>query len=148
MAGAHHQILIVGGGTAGITVAASLHRRAAGRVGSVDIAIVEPSENHYYQPAFTLVGAGTYALAKTRRKEADLVPPGVKLIQGSAKQFDPAANKVTLASGDTVTYDYLVLCPGLKLDWGKVDGLQAALGKNGVCSNYSPDHVNYTWTCL
>jgi len=51
---ARHQVLIVGGGSAGITVAAILKRRAPG----VDIAIVEPSPDHYYQPALTLVGAG------------------------------------------------------------------------------------------
>lgn len=49
----HHQVLVVGGGTAGITVAAILKRRAPG----ADIAIIEPSPDHYYQPAFTLVGA-------------------------------------------------------------------------------------------
>src|SRR5579863_8211636 len=65
----HHQVLIVGGGAAGITVAAILKRRAPG----IDIAIVEPSAEHYYQPAFTLVGAGIYPLARTRRPEEGLI---------------------------------------------------------------------------
>ena len=60
----HHKVLIVGGGTAAITVAASLKRHGPG---GIDIAIVEPSDTHYYQPAFTLVGAGVYDLARTRR---------------------------------------------------------------------------------
>ena len=142
----HHQILIIGGGAAGITVAASLQRKAGGR--NLDIAIVEPSEEHYYQPAFTLVGAGTYQLSKTCRAESTLIPNGVTWIKDAAASFNPDNNSVTLAFGDAVTYDYLVVCPGLELNWEKIDGLNASLGSNGVCSNYSPDHVEYTWSCL
>ena len=141
----HHQILIVGGGAAGITVAASLRRRGPG---SLDIAIVEPSEMHHYQPCFTLVGAGAYDMATTRRPERSLIPAGVTLIHGAAKAFNPDKNSVALETGDTLTYDYLVVCTGVKLDWDRIDGLVATLGKNGVCSNYSPEHATYTWTCL
>ena len=141
----HHRVLIIGGGTAGITVAASLKRHGSG---AIDIAVVEPSETHYYQPAFTLVGAGVYDLARTRRSTDSLVPSGVKRIKAAARTFDPTNNKIELSTGDSVTYDYLVVCTGVKLDWGKVDGLSDALGRGGVCSNYSPDHVNYTWECL
>jgi sulfide:quinone oxidoreductase len=140
----HHQVLIVGGGTAGITVAAILKRRALG----ADIAIVEPSPDHYYQPAFTLVGAGVYSLTSTRRAEESLVPAGVRWIRDAAKTFEPEKNKVHLTNGDDLTYDYLVVCTGVKLDWDKVAGLVETLGKNGVCSNYSPAHVTYTWDCL
>jgi sulfide:quinone oxidoreductase len=140
----HHQVLIVGGGTAGITVAAILKRRAP----SVDIAIIEPSPEHYYQPAFTLVGAGVYPLARTRRAEKSLIPAGVRWINDSAQTFEPEKNSVHLKTGDVLTYDYLVVCTGVKLDWDKVAGLSETLGKNGVCSNYSPAHVAYTWDCL
>jgi sulfide:quinone oxidoreductase len=141
----HHQILIVGGGTAGIAVAASLRRRGSK---ALDIAIVEPSDTHYYQPCFTLVGAGAYAMADTKRSEQSLIPAGVKWIHGAAKTFAPEQNGITLENGDTLTYDYLVVCTGLKLDWDKVEGLSATLGKNGVCSNYSPLHATYTWECV
>ena len=134
----HHQVLIIGGGTAGITVAASLRRHGPA---AIDIAIVEPSDTHYYQPALTLVGAGVYDLARTHRSTDSLMPPGVKRIKAAARKFDPTNNKVELSTGDTVTYDYLVVCTGVKLDWGKIDGLAEALGRGGVCSNYSPDHV-------
>ena len=63
-ASTHHQVLIVGGGSAGITVAAILKRRAP----VIDVAIIEPSPDHYYQPALTLVGAGVYPLARTRAR--------------------------------------------------------------------------------
>ena len=141
---AHHQVLVIGGGAAGITTSAILKRRAP----SVDVAIVEPSPDHYYQPAFTLVGAGAYDLARTRRDEGSLIPVGVRWIRAAAQSFEPDKNTVRLNNGDTVTYDYLVVCAGLKLDLGKIAGLAETLGKNGVCSNYSPTHVNYTWECV
>lgn len=139
-----HQVLIVGGGTAGITVAAILKRRAPG----TDIAIIEPSHEHYYQPAFTLVGAGVYPLARTRRAEESLIPVGVRWICNAALTFEPEKNTVRIKNGDVLTYDYLVICTGVKLDWGKIAGLVETLGRNGVCSNYSPAHVTYTWDCL
>src|SRR5437868_15360615 len=100
MAG-HHKILIIGGGAAGITVAASLRRRG---VPASDIAIVEPSDTHYYQPAFTLVGAGVYDLAKTRRSTDSLIPPGVTRLKASATAFAPDSDSVTLSTGDKATY--------------------------------------------
>ncbi|MGH8120999.1 MAG: FAD-dependent oxidoreductase, partial [Gammaproteobacteria bacterium] len=141
-----HQIVIVGGGTAGITVAATLRRKPGGK--SLDIAIIEPANSHYYQPAFTLVGGGAYALADTRRREQDLIPSGVKLIKDKVTGFAPGDNQVKLGSGESVSYDYLVVCAGLDLIWEKIEGLTATLGKNGVCSNYSPKYVEYTWQCI
>jgi len=145
MANKKHDVLIIGGGTAGITVAASLRRHAAK---ALDIAIVEPAEFHYYQPAWTLVGGGAYALANTRRTVASLVPSGVTLVKDAAAEFRPDTNEVVIAGGDAVGYDYLVVCPGVALDWGKIEGLPGALGSNGVCSNYSVDHAEYTWRCV
>ncbi len=142
--GKHHQVLIVGGGTAGVTVAAILRRRAR----DIMVTIVEPAQEHYYQPAFTLVGAGAYPLAKTHRPEASVMPSGVQWIKDAAQSFDPGNNTVVLKSGDALNYDYLVVCTGVKLDWDKVTGLAETLGTNGVCSNYSPISVNYTWECV
>ena len=140
----HHRILIVGGGAAGISVAAHMRRRDP----TIDIAIIEPSEVHYYQPAFTVVGGGEYDFEKTKRSEAGLIPPGVRWIKDTAEGFEPEQNRVTVRSGGQIGYDYLVVCPGIQLDWYKVEGLIEALGKNGVCSNYSPDTVRYTWDCI
>lgn len=140
-----YQVLIVGGGAAGITVAASLKRRAGQ---PLSIAIVEPSDDHYYQPALTLVGAGAYSLSKTRRPEKALIPRGVEWIKDSARGFSPEENAVELGSGERVGYDYLVVCTGVELNWDKVSGLSETLGRNGVCSNYAPDQAEYTWECL
>jgi sulfide:quinone oxidoreductase len=139
-----HKVLIVGGGCAGITVAATLRRRDK----TLDIAIVEPSELHWYQPAFTLVGAGVYTRAATERFEKDLIPQGVTWIRDAATEFLPDSNLVRLAEGSLVAYDYLVACPGIKLDWKKVDGLEETIGRDGVCSNYLPKFAEYTWECI
>ena len=139
-----HQIVIVGGGAAGISTAAMLKKRDK----SLDIAIIDPAESHYYQPAFTLVGGGCYSLAATERREADCIPDGVSWLKEYAESFDPDKNSITLKNGDVVEYDYMVVCPGLQLDWGKVKGLEQTIGKNGVCSNYLPQYAAYTWECV
>jgi sulfide:quinone oxidoreductase len=140
----HHTILIVGGGAAGVSVANNMRRQNA----SIDIAIIEPSEKHYYQPGFTVIGGGAYTMKETTRNEADLIHPTVTWLKDYAETFQPDANSVTLRSGETITYDYLVVCPGLQLDWDKVAGLKETIGKNNVCSKYSPDTVEYTWECI
>ena len=142
--GQHHQVLIVGGGTAGITVAAILRRRSRG----LEIALIEPQQEHYYQPSLTLVGAGVYPLAKSHRPEASVMPAGVKWIRDAAKTFEPERNTVHLQNGEAITYDHLVICTGVKLDWDKVAGLRDTLGRNDVCSNYSPPSASYTWECV
>ena len=138
---AHHQILIVGGGAAGITVAAQLRRARSG----LDVAILEPSREHYYQPGWTLVGGGVFSLAETRRAERDLIPAGVEWIQAGAAGFDPEQHMVTTTSGEQLSYDVLIVATGLKLCWDRIEGLPEALGQGGVCSNYSKEFAPYTW---
>lgn len=137
-----HTIVIIGGGTAGIMVAAQLKKDTA----DLNIAIIEPSEDHYYQPAWTLVGANTYDYAKTRRPMKSLIPPGVSWIKDRCTTFDPENNFVTTSNGDKVTYDFLVVAPGLVMAPELVDGLSDALDKGMVCSNYT-DPEN-TWRVL
>jgi len=141
---AHHQILIVGGGAAGITVAAQLKRSRP----SLNVAILEPSCEHYYQPGWTLVGGGVFSLEETRRAERDLIPSGVNWIQAGAAGFDPDLNSVTTTAGDSLSYDVLIVATGLKLCWDKIEGLTEALGQGGVCSNYSKDFAPYTWEAI
>ena len=140
----HHTVLIIGGGAAGVSVANTMRRQDK----KIDIAIVEPSEKHYYQPGFTIIGGGAYTMKQTTKNEKDLIHPSVTWIKEYAETFQPENNSVTLRSGEVVSYDYLVLCPGLQLDWGKVEGLKEALNKNNVCSNYSADTVEYTWQSI
>ena len=142
----HHNVLIVGGGAAGITVASSLQKRQGSR--GLGIAIIEPRTTHYYQPALTLVGAGVCNLAKIQRGEEQLIPEGVSWIRDRAATFDPQNNRVNLAGGDSLSYDYLVVCPGMELNWDKIKGAEEALGANGVCSNYDSRYAQYSWDVL
>jgi sulfide:quinone oxidoreductase len=136
----HHSIVIAGGGTAGITVAALLRRR-----GVTGIAILEPSDWHYYQPLWTLVGAGVFAKEVTERPEADYIPDGVTWIREAVAAFEPDARTVVTRGGARITYDQLVVAVGIQLDWGKIDGLAGALGQDGIVSNYRYDLVDATW---
>lgn len=137
----HHKILIVGGGTAGISVAHRLMRA----VGNVGIAIIEPSEKHYYQPLWTLVGAGICPKEESERDEYSLIPQGVKWIKERVSDVKPERSTVKLEGGREISYDYLVMAAGLQIDWHKIIGLTEALGKGGVCSNYSYKFVSKTW---
>ncbi|SNR41042.1 sulfide:quinone oxidoreductase [Maribacter sedimenticola] len=138
----HHQIVIIGGGTAGIMVAAQLlHLKKA-----KDVAIIEPAETHYYQPAWTLVGAGTYDYKKTARPMSSVIPKGATWIKDKATGFDPEHNKVHTATKGDITYDYLVVAPGLAYDFSLVPGLGEVMDKGVVCSNYTdPEH---TWDVI
>jgi sulfide:quinone oxidoreductase len=137
----HHTIVIVGGGAAGITVAARLQRADA----SLDIAVVEPSERHFYQPLWTLVGGGMFKPEDSERKESDLIPHGVTWIKDHAASFSPNTNTMVTRSGQSITYDYLVVAPGIQVNWDQVKGLKESIGKDGVCSNYSIESVGSTW---
>ena len=136
-----HQIVIIGGGSAGIATAASLLKRKP----SLDIAIIEPKEEHFYQPGWTMVGGGVFTPEKTRRAMKDLIPNSVKWIKSSVSTFDPDHNAVSLADGSIVSYEILVTAPGLQLDFDKIEGLAETLGQNGVTSNYRYDLAPYTW---
>ncbi len=140
----HYQILIVGGGNAGISVASQLLRKQP----SLEIAIIDPAEYHYYQPAWTLVGGGQFDVTETRRKQADVMPDEIKWIQDAATGFDPEQHQVYTKGNGGITYDYMVVAPGIQLDWHKVEGLEATLGKNGVTSNYHYDIAPYTWETI
>jgi len=139
-----HQILVVGGGAAGITAAAQLRRARP----NLDIAILEPASEHWYQPGWTLVGGGVFSLEETRRAERDLIPSGVTWIQEAATGFDPEHNQVTTSGGQTLHYQVLIVATGLTLAWDRIKGLREALGTGGVCSNYSKDYAPYTWEAI
>lgn len=138
----HYQILIIGGGTAGITVAAQLKRRNP----ALQIGLIEPSEKHYYQPAWTLVGGGAFDFKDTVRDMADYIPKGVDWIKDKATALLPEQNKVETAHSGTFTYDYLIPVPGLVMAPELLPGLTESLGKGVVCSNYTDSE--HTWEVL
>ncbi len=139
--GPAYDVVVVGGGAAGISVTSSLLRRKPG----LSVAIIEPSDKHYYQPGWTLVGAGEYPRAATERPMERCMPKAAHWIRAAAAGFEPEHNQVVLEDGERVAYRTLIVCPGIKLDWGAIDGLAGTLGRNGVTCNYAFDMAAYTW---
>ena len=139
-------ILIVGGGSAGITVAAhTLKRMSSDLKKRYSMAILEPSNVHCYQPMWTLVGGGIYPKEYSQRKEADLIPKGAKWICDAVAEFCPDQNYVTTRGGRQIQYDYLIVATGIRIDWDKIPGLAESVGTGAVCSNYSFETVDSTW---
>jgi len=139
----HHEVVVIGGGNAGISLAARLRR-----YGVRDIAVVEPSGRHLFQPLFSHIGGGTAEAAEAVRAQASVMPDGVTWIQDSAADIRPETNAVVLASGSEVTYGHVVVCPGLQLDWHKVPGLAEAMNSPYASSNYVYELASKTWNLL
>ena len=141
LADATYDIVIVGGGAAGIAVASSLKTRRS----DLEIALIDPADIHYYQPGWTMVGGGIFDASTTAKTMGSLIPKGVTWIKSAVAAFEPGDDAVILDGCRVVKYKRLIVCPGLKLDWHKVDGLVDTLGRNGVTSNYRYDLAPYTW---
>jgi sulfide:quinone oxidoreductase len=140
-ADAQFDVVIVGGGAAGIAVAASLKARKP----NLDMAIIDPADIHYYQPGWTMVGGGIFEAPKTAKTMGSLIPAGVHWIKSAVAAFEPKDNAVILDGCRVVKYRRLIVAPGLKLDWNRVEGLVDTLGQNGVTSNYRYDLAPYSW---
>lgn len=134
-------VVIVGGGAGGLTTVASLLKRRKG----LNIAVIEPKTEHYYQPGWTLVGGGVFKREQTERPMGPLMPEGVTWVRAACAGFEPEQNRIVLEDGERIGYKVLVASPGLKLDWDAVEGLRDTLGRNGVTSNYLFDMAPYTW---
>jgi sulfide:quinone oxidoreductase len=140
----HYQVLILGGGTAGITVAAQLRRKLK----AYDVAIVEPSTKHYYQPLWTLVGAGVFPKEQSEREESAFIPSGADWIHEHVAEFHPDSNYIVTREGRKIGYEFLVVALGIQIDWNKIPGLKEGIGRQQICSNYSYQQVGYTWECV
>lgn len=136
-----YSVLIVGGGAGGIAVAASLHKRDR----KLEIAIIEPSDTHHYQPGWTMVGGGVFRPEITAKAMAKVMPGFVSWHQQQVVSLEPDQNCITLSDGTVLGYKTLVLAPGLELNWAGIDGLAESLGQNGVTSNYQEGMAQYTW---
>lgn len=136
------KLVIIGGGTGGIMLSSRLMKTKA----PVEVTLIEPADTHWYHPAWTLVGAGAYDIKKTAKPMSEMIPDKVKWIKDYATGFRPEENVVTTAHSGDISYDFLVVSPGLVMDTSLIEGLTEALGKGVVCSNYTdPEH---TWDVI
>jgi sulfide:quinone oxidoreductase len=137
------EVLIIGGGNAGVSLAARLHR-----YGVRGIALVEPKDQHYYQPLFSHIAGGRAAVSEATRPQRSITPPGVEWIQDSVVDIDPAAGTAALASGRQLGFRQAVVCPGLQLDWDAVPGLAEAVHSPYGASHYEFSLAPKAWTLL
>jgi len=139
------KILIIGGGAAGISVAARLRRK----LDKADITLVDPADKHFYQPGFTFIGAGVWKADDVWMKQEKLIPSGVKWIKNSVVEVDAAHNSATLKGGEKISYDFLVLCPGLQENWSLIQGItKETLGEGNAHSIYDWQGSCRTWTAV
>ncbi|MDT0193879.1 FAD/NAD(P)-binding oxidoreductase [Arthrobacter sp. AB6] len=140
---AQHEVVIIGGGNAGVSLAARLER-----YGVKDVAVVEPKDHHFYQPLFSHIAGGRAQATEAVRSQESVTPQGVTWIRDAAAGVDTDANTVTLASGSTVSYGQLVVCPGLQYDWDAVPGLAEAVHSPSGTSHYEFELASKAWTLL
>ncbi|MCM6762763.1 NAD(P)/FAD-dependent oxidoreductase [Rathayibacter sp. ZW T2_19] len=132
----HHDVLVIGGGNAGLSVAGRLRR-----YGVSDVAVIEPRTTHYYQPMFSHVAGGTAPASKATRPQGEVTPKGVTWIRDRVATIDPVAKTVTLEGGRAVGYGQLVVCPGIRKDWDAVPGLVEAMESPVGISNYEYEYA-------
>lgn len=139
----HHDVVIIGGGNAGVSLAARLRR-----YGVKDIALIEPKDHHLYQPLFSHIAGGRAEVKEAIRSQSSVTPKGVAWIKDKAVDVDTTANAVLLATGRTVSYQHLVVCPGLQYQWDAVPGLAEAVRSPYGASHYEFELAPKTWSLL
>jgi sulfide:quinone oxidoreductase len=129
----HYNVVVIGAGTGGIMTAAQIKNQKR----DASIAIVDPAETHYYQPAWTLVGAGAYDYNKTGRPMSSVIPKGCDWVKDAVTTIDADNSKVNTANSGELSYDILVAAPGIQIDVDGIPGLKEGLEAGVVCSNYT-----------
>jgi sulfide:quinone oxidoreductase len=138
-----HDVVIVGGGNAGISLAARLRRD-----GLADVALVDPVEVHRYRPLLSYVGGGQARMSDLERPQASVIPDGVRWYQDRVTAIDPAARTVRTASGRRLSARDLVICPGVEQDWDAIPGSRAAVFSTHGASNYVDERAVHTWNLV
>lgn len=139
-----YKLLILGGGSGGITMASRMKKHFA----NGEIAIVDAADDHFYQPFWTLVGGGVGKKEETRKSMKSLIPNGVQWIKQSVSLIRANENLVELANGDKVAYENLIVATGVAYDFSKLSGLEGNLGKNGLHTIYTYDGCEKTFAAL
>ncbi|CDS05603.1 hypothetical protein LRAMOSA08131 [Lichtheimia ramosa] len=136
-----YKVVVVGGGPGGLSVSSTLSKM----LGKDQVAVIDPADYHYYQPLWTYVGGGLKDFRESQRPMQSVIPEKADWIKERVTKLDPDNNRVGLANGKTVGYDYLVVAAGIQINWDQIKGLPESLGKDGVTSNYSPESVQKTY---
>ncbi len=116
-------LVVLGGGTAGTMVVNKLRPRLPAT--DWKITVVDETDTHYYQPGFLFIPFGMYTREDVVKPRSAFVPDGVDLVIAEIDSVDGDANTVTLASGDTLEYDYLVIATGTHPRPDQTPGLES-----------------------
>ena len=139
------RVVVVGGGAAGLSVAARLSLALS----EPDITLIDPADRQYYQPGFTLVAAGVYAPGSVWKPQADCIPRGVRWVKDAVLGINPDKKAVRTRAGGEIPYDFLVLAPGLQENWSLVEGVtRETIGRGGAYSVYDFEGAQKAWQGL
>ncbi len=139
------RIVIVGGGAAGIGMAARLKRVLK----NPDITLIDPSDRQFYQPGFTLIAGGVYGADDVWKPQADCMPSGIKWVKDCVKIIRPDANTLETVANGKIDYDFLVLAPGAQINWDEVEGItKETLGQGNAHSIYDFEGAQLTWPAM
>lgn len=139
----HHDVVVLGAGNAGISLAARLRR-----LGCRDVLVVAPSATHLYRPMLNYVGGGQAALAELTMSTRSVVPRGVEWLRDRAVAVHPDRHEVETAKGERVGYTDLVVATGLEEDLGAVEGLEPALVSGWASTPHLEDRAERTWEAM
>ena len=126
------KIVVAGGSIGGLTAAARLLRA----VPDANITVIEPREEHHYQPGYTLVGAGVYNREDVIFEQKSLFLSGMKWIKDYVQAFEPDQNRILTRGGERVSYDYLIVGLGVETNLDSIENLREALQTDYVANIY------------
>jgi len=115
------RIVILGAGTGG-TIMANKLRKALDRE-QWEITIVDKDPVHYYQPGLLFIPFGIYGKQDVVKPKASFIPAGVNFIINEIERVDPAKNRVYLANGQTLDYDFMIVSTGTSIRPEETPGL-------------------------
>ncbi len=139
----HHEVLIVGGGNAGISLAARLLRD-----GAHDVAVIESESVHRYRPLLNYVAAGEARMAALERPAAKVMPDGSTWIHDEVVAVDADDPSVLMRDGRRIGCTTLVVCPGLTEDWDATPGLAQAYDAGWAGSSFVVETAPRVWPAL
>lgn len=139
------KILIIGGGAAGLSMAARLTRWLE----EPDITLIDPSDRQYYQPGFTMIAGGIFQPDDVYKEQAECVPSGIKWIKDNVLHLNPVKQEAVTSRSGTIGYDFLVLTPGLQINWKGVEGIERErLGQGNAHCIYDFEGAVKTWSAI